>query len=216
MRRESSGFGYFVKEKGITQGEQAMSFCSGPHPAPGVVIGEVMSGPASASPVVSHAADSSLLLRPVEAVTSAVRQMPGAAAVRGAFDGMLDTIGVVSPRTRRVAAYAGVGLLGAVGVVEWPVVAAGAAVVWLTQPLRSGTPRTAVVTSAARSALAKPSPAKAPVKAPADRAAATKPTATRSGASRGSGTSAPAGAAPGRPRTTARKRPAAASARRVA
>ncbi|WP_370067093.1 hypothetical protein [Streptacidiphilus sp. MAP5-3] len=44
----------------------------------------------------------------------------------------------MSPHTRRVAAYAGAGLLGAAGVVEWPVAAAGAAVVWLTQPLRKG------------------------------------------------------------------------------
>ncbi|MFI9271346.1 hypothetical protein ACIGXM_11615 [Kitasatospora sp. NPDC052896] len=82
---------------------------------------------------------SKVLLHPVGAVTSAVRQVPGASVVKEVFDGVLDTVGVVSPRTRRVAAYAGAGLLGAAGLVEWPVVVAGAAVVWLTQPrARSG------------------------------------------------------------------------------
>lgn len=76
----------------------------------------------------------SMLLHPVGAVTSAVRQLPGASVVKEVFDGVLDTVGVVSPRARRVAAYTGAGLLGVVGVVEWPVAAAGAAVVWLTQP----------------------------------------------------------------------------------
>ncbi|MEU6346905.1 hypothetical protein ABZ883_38860 [Streptomyces sp. NPDC046977] len=31
-------------------------------------------------------------------------------------------------------AYTGAGLLGAAGIVEWPLAAAGAAAVWLTQP----------------------------------------------------------------------------------
>jgi hypothetical protein len=47
---------------------------------------------------------------------------------------MLDTVGIVSPRARRVAAYTGAGILGMAGVVEWPVAVAGAAAVWLTQP----------------------------------------------------------------------------------
>ncbi|MBV9025496.1 MAG: hypothetical protein JO362_17280 [Streptomycetaceae bacterium] len=60
--------------------------------------------------------------------------VPGASVVRGVANGMLDKVGIVSPHARRVAAYAGAGLLGVAGVVEWPVAAAGAAVVWLTQP----------------------------------------------------------------------------------
>jgi hypothetical protein len=66
-------------------------------------------------------------------MTAAVQHVPGAHAVKGVADGVLDTVGSVSPHARRVAAYAGVGLLGVAGVVEWPVAAAGAAVVWLTQ-----------------------------------------------------------------------------------
>ncbi|MFF7213056.1 hypothetical protein ACFZAU_21350 [Streptomyces sp. NPDC008238] len=64
---------------------------------------------------------------------STAQRLPGADAVKGAFDSVLDTVGVVSPQTRRVAAYTGAGLLGVAGVVEWPVAAAGAAAVWLTQ-----------------------------------------------------------------------------------
>ncbi|MFC5720606.1 hypothetical protein ACFP1Z_10575 [Streptomyces gamaensis] len=71
--------------------------------------------------------------RTLGAVTSAARRVPGAGVVTGAVDGLLDTVGVVSPRTRRVAAYTGVGVLGAAGVVEWPLAAAGAALIWLTQ-----------------------------------------------------------------------------------
>ncbi|WP_051824381.1 hypothetical protein [Kitasatospora aureofaciens] len=74
-----------------------------------------------------------LLLRPVESAASAVRRVPGVGAVGGMVDGVLDTVGLVSPRARRIAAYTGAGLLGAVGAVEWPVAAAGAAAVWLTQ-----------------------------------------------------------------------------------
>ncbi|WP_330456219.1 hypothetical protein OIB37_04600 [Streptomyces sp. NBC_00820] len=49
----------------------------------------------------------------------------------------LDKIGAVSPRGRRMAVYAGAGVLGVAGVVEWPVALTGAAVAWLTQS-RSG------------------------------------------------------------------------------
>ncbi|MFK0292756.1 hypothetical protein ACIQU6_20060 [Streptomyces sp. NPDC090442] len=49
------------------------------------------------------------------------------------MDGALEAVGSVPPATRRIAAYAGVGILGVAGLVEWPVAAAGAAVVWLTQ-----------------------------------------------------------------------------------
>ncbi|WP_435807582.1 hypothetical protein [Streptomyces canus] len=48
--------------------------------------------------------------------------------------GALDRVGAVSPRGRRLAVYAGAGVLGVAGVVEWPVAVTGAAVAWLTQP----------------------------------------------------------------------------------
>ncbi|MDF3287870.1 MULTISPECIES: hypothetical protein [Streptomyces] len=70
----------------------------------------------------------------MQTVTEAVNHVPGAPVVKGVVDGVLDTVGVMSPHARRVAAYAGAGLLGVAGLVEWPVAAAGAAVVWLTQP----------------------------------------------------------------------------------
>ncbi|MEZ0070174.1 hypothetical protein ABIA32_006226 [Streptacidiphilus sp. MAP12-20] len=129
-----------------------------------------MSGRTSASPVASQPAGSSLLLHPVEAVTSAVRHAPGASAVKGAFDGVLDTVGVASPHTRRVLAYAGVGLLGAVGVVEWPVAAAGAAVVWLTQPLRPGQGEASAKAGAPRASSGRSEPV------PPSTATARKPT----------------------------------------
>ncbi|WP_229332432.1 hypothetical protein [Streptomyces sp. UNOC14_S4] len=59
--------------------------------------------------------------------------VPGAGLVKGAANGVLGAVGSVSPQARRAAAYAGIGVLGVVGLVEWPVAAAGAAVVWLTQ-----------------------------------------------------------------------------------
>ncbi|WP_431951107.1 hypothetical protein [Actinacidiphila sp. bgisy167] len=77
---------------------------------------------------------------PLDTMKSTAQRLPGAGVVKETFDSVLDTVGVVSPRKRRVAAYAGAGLLGAAGVVEWPVAAAGAAAVWLTQQ-RSGARR---------------------------------------------------------------------------
>ncbi|SCK08889.1 hypothetical protein [Streptomyces sp. WMMB 322] len=71
---------------------------------------------------------------PLRTMTTAAEKVPGAERVKGVFDDMLDTVGIVSPRARRVAAYTGAGILGLAGVVEWPVAAAGAAAVWLTQP----------------------------------------------------------------------------------
>ncbi|MCX5338871.1 hypothetical protein [Streptomyces atratus] len=67
-------------------------------------------------------------------MTTAVERVPGADRVKGIVNGVLDSVGIVSPHARRVAAYTGAGLLGVAGVVEWPVAMAGAAVVWLTQP----------------------------------------------------------------------------------
>ncbi|GGY99406.1 hypothetical protein GCM10010365_17610 [Streptomyces poonensis] len=66
-----------------------------------------------------------------------LRKVPGAGLVGRAADGALDRIGVVSPRGRRLAVYAGAGVLGVAGLVEWPVALTGAAVAWLTQS-RSG------------------------------------------------------------------------------
>lgn len=73
------------------------------------------------------------MAHPLDTMKSTAQRLPGADTVKGAVDNVLDTVGVVSPRTRRVAAYTGAGLLGVAGVVEWPVAAAGAAAVWLTQ-----------------------------------------------------------------------------------
>jgi hypothetical protein len=69
----------------------------------------------------------------MQMATTAVEKVPGADRAKELVDGVLDSVGIVSPRARRVAAYTGAGLLGVAGVVEWPVVAAGAAAVWLTQ-----------------------------------------------------------------------------------
>ncbi|WP_236045742.1 hypothetical protein [Streptacidiphilus fuscans] len=84
------------------------------------------------------ARSAAVLLHPVSSATSAVRSLPGAGMVESALSGVLDTVGIVSPHARRVAAYTGAGLLGAAGLVEWPVAAAGAAVVWLTQSRDGG------------------------------------------------------------------------------
>lgn len=77
---------------------------------------------------------SSVITEPVRFTGSALRRMPGMDKVSKAAEGTLDAVGIVSPRGRRIAVYTGAGLLGAAGVVEWPVAIAGAAVAWLTQP----------------------------------------------------------------------------------
>jgi hypothetical protein len=74
------------------------------------------------------------LPQPFHAAASVLRKVPGAGTVGKVAEGTLDKIGAVSPRGRRVAVYTGAGVLGAAGLVEWPVAAAGAAVAWLTQP----------------------------------------------------------------------------------
>ncbi|MFD7687047.1 hypothetical protein [Streptomyces sp. NPDC059781] len=74
------------------------------------------------------------LPQPLRAVTSGLRHLPGAEQVGRVAGGALDAIGAVSPRGRRMAVYAGAGVLGVAGVVEWPVALTGAAVAWLTQP----------------------------------------------------------------------------------
>ncbi|MFI9150277.1 hypothetical protein [Streptomyces sp. NPDC053367] len=74
------------------------------------------------------------LPQPLRAVASGVRRLPGAGQVGKVADGALDRIGAVSPRGRRMAVYAGAGVLGVAGAIEWPVALTGAAVAWLTQP----------------------------------------------------------------------------------
>ncbi|MGY5050786.1 hypothetical protein ACWDE0_35115 [Streptomyces sp. 900105755] len=70
---------------------------------------------------------------PLRNAASAVRRVPGVGVMTKAAEGTLDKIGAVSPRGRRLAVYAGAGVLGVAGVVEWPVALTGAAVAWLTQ-----------------------------------------------------------------------------------
>ncbi|MGW1599083.1 hypothetical protein [Streptomyces sp. NPDC002343] len=82
---------------------------------------------------------SSALTAPLRGAASVLSRMPGAGTVSRAAEETLDKIGAVSPRGRRMAVYAGAGMLGAAGVVEWPVALTGAAVAWLTQP-RPGRP----------------------------------------------------------------------------
>jgi hypothetical protein len=70
----------------------------------------------------------------IEAIASRLRHLPGAEQVSKITDATLNRIGAVSPQGRRMAVYAGAGMLGLAGVVEWPVALTGAAVAWLTQP----------------------------------------------------------------------------------
>ncbi|WEO94304.1 hypothetical protein A6P39_009945 [Streptomyces sp. FXJ1.172] len=87
---------------------------------------------------------SSDLPQPFRAVGSGLRRLPGAQQVSKAGDSVLQWIGAISPRGRRVAVYTGAGVLGVAGVVEWPVALTGAAVAWLTQPgARRGAPEEA-------------------------------------------------------------------------
>lgn len=84
--------------------------------------------------MVQHTSRSSELPQPLRAVASGLRHLPGAEQVGKVAGGTLDRIGAVSPRGRRMAVYAGAGVLGVAGIVEWPVALTGAAVAWLTQP----------------------------------------------------------------------------------
>lgn len=72
--------------------------------------------------------------QPLRNAASALGRIPGAGVVGRAAEETLERVGAVSPRGRRLAVYAGAGVLGAVGVVEWPVALTGAAAAWLTQP----------------------------------------------------------------------------------
>ncbi|MFD5796087.1 hypothetical protein ACFWIO_21625 [Streptomyces diastatochromogenes] len=77
---------------------------------------------------------SSVLPAPLHGAASLLRRVPGVGLVGKAAQETLDRVGAVSPRGRRLAVYAGAGVLGVTGVVEWPVALTGAAVAWLTQP----------------------------------------------------------------------------------
>jgi hypothetical protein len=74
------------------------------------------------------------LPQPLRAAASVLGRVPGAGTVGRVAGGALDRVGAVSPRGRRLAVYAGAGVLGVAGIVEWPVAVTGAAVAWLTQP----------------------------------------------------------------------------------
>ncbi|MFF4306960.1 hypothetical protein [Streptomyces sp. NPDC001601] len=76
---------------------------------------------------------SSAVIVPLRNAASAARRVPGVGVMSKAAEETLDKIGAVSPRSRRLAVYAGAGVLGVAGVVEWPVALTGAAVAWLTQ-----------------------------------------------------------------------------------
>ncbi|WP_331454095.1 hypothetical protein A6P39_45315 [Streptomyces sp. FXJ1.172] len=76
---------------------------------------------------------SSALTAPRRGAAAVLGKVPGAGMVKRAAEDTLDKVGAVSPRSRRMAVYAGAGLLGVAGVVEWPVALTGAAVAWLTQ-----------------------------------------------------------------------------------
>ncbi|MFE5034364.1 hypothetical protein [Streptomyces sp. NPDC056683] len=76
---------------------------------------------------------SSAVTVPLRNAASAARRVPGVGVMSKAAEETLDKIGAVSPRSRRLAVYAGAGVLGVAGVVEWPVALTGAAVAWLTQ-----------------------------------------------------------------------------------
>ncbi|MFF7048600.1 hypothetical protein ACFY94_09585 [Streptomyces griseorubiginosus] len=74
------------------------------------------------------------LPQPLRAAVSVLGKVPGAGTVGRVAEGTLDRVAAVSPRGRRLAVYAGAGVLGVAGIVEWPIAVTGAAVAWLTQP----------------------------------------------------------------------------------
>lgn len=88
------------------------------------------------------AASSSRIPRTIGAASATLDNLPGVGVARKLVDGALGTVGSVPLGTRRVAIYAGAGLLGLLGAIEWPIVAVVAGAVWLTQP-RSEAPRPA-------------------------------------------------------------------------
>ncbi|MFI6559064.1 hypothetical protein [Streptomyces sp. NPDC050534] len=85
-----------------------------------------------------HRLSSVSLPGPLRNAASVLRKVPGAAAVARAAGQALDMVGAVSPRGRRLAVYAGAGVVGVAGAVEWPVAVTGAAVAWLAEPRSEG------------------------------------------------------------------------------
>ncbi|MCZ9342543.1 hypothetical protein NGM37_32775, partial [Streptomyces sp. TRM76130] len=79
---------------------------------------------------------------PLGAAVTVLKRVPGAGTVGKVAGGVLDRIGALSPRGRRLAVYTGAGMAGVAGLVEWPVAAVGAAVAWLTRPRREESPGT--------------------------------------------------------------------------
>ncbi|MFI1000506.1 hypothetical protein ACIP10_19320 [Streptomyces galbus] len=71
---------------------------------------------------------------PVRTAASTLGKVPGAGLVGRMAGGAWHRASALSPRGRRMAVYAGAGVLGVAGVVEWPVAVTGAAVAWLTRP----------------------------------------------------------------------------------
>src|SRR5581483_10692885 len=67
--------------------------------------------------VMAEQKSSSALTAPLRGAASVLRRVPGAGTVGRAAEETLDKIGAVSPRGRRMAVYAGAGVLGAAGVV---------------------------------------------------------------------------------------------------
>jgi len=167
-----------------------------------------MSGSAGTSSTSSTLSGPARAQHPLEAVTSVVRQAPGATAVKGVVDGVVggvrDTVGVVTPHARRVAAYAGEGLLGA----------AGAAMVWLTQPLRRGDTSAEVRPATARAERPQPKPAakRATGRRTAAKRATPKPTAPKPAAKPATGPAATPKAAKPKAATTAKTAKAAKTA----
>jgi hypothetical protein len=74
----------------------------------------------------------------VERASATASHLPGVGLVRGTTAAVLDGVGSVSPRARRVAVYTGAAALGVVGMIEWPVAAGVAGVAWLTQSGQDG------------------------------------------------------------------------------
>jgi hypothetical protein len=114
------------------------------------------------------------LPQPLRAAASALGRVPGAGLVGRAAGGVLERVGAVSPRGRRIAVYTGAGVLGVAGVVEWPVAITGAAVAWLTQPRpqeqgadRPADPRAGIAGGAEQ---AVPAPGEQAVPAPGEQA----------------------------------------------
>ncbi|MFC5909162.1 hypothetical protein [Streptacidiphilus monticola] len=72
-----------------------------------------------------------VLTHPTGTLLSVAGRVPGAGVVRGAANNVLELVGAVSPRSRRIAERAGAGVREAAGVLDWPFATVGAAVAGL-------------------------------------------------------------------------------------